>query len=138
MHTLLARRLAAGRRTDPVAERQAVEDLWRDPLVQRRWLRLALRLSEADCERCCRLAAGRALAGEALRWLAPEDAGEAGAARQAEFIAAAPAAAPVDATDPPAPLARAARYAARLTTAPAAAAPVRRHARGAVPTAEPG
>lgn len=69
MHTLLARRLAAGRLSEPLDERWAIEDLWRDPLVQRRWLRLALRLSEADCDRACQMAAQRGLAGPTVRWL---------------------------------------------------------------------
>ncbi len=69
MHTLLARRLAAGRFTDAVAERHAVEDLWRDPLVNRRWQRLALQLTEADCERVCHTAAERGLAGHGVQWL---------------------------------------------------------------------
>ena len=69
MHTLLARRLAAGRFAHAIAERQAVEDLWRDTLVNRRWQRLALQLTESDCERIGHEAAERALAGHALRWL---------------------------------------------------------------------
>ena len=64
MHTLLAR-TAGGRPVDcAVAERHAVEDLWRDPLVNRRWQRLALRLCATDCVRIGRLAADRGLAGE--------------------------------------------------------------------------
>ncbi len=51
MHTLLARRLAASRIADAVAERHAVEDLWRDPLINQRWQRLALRLTAIECER---------------------------------------------------------------------------------------
>jgi hypothetical protein len=69
MHTLLARRLAAGRFADSLAERQAVEDLWRDPLVNKRWQRLALRLTAADCERIAEQAADRGLAGNGVRWL---------------------------------------------------------------------
>ena len=34
-----------------------VEDMWLDPLVQRRWQQLALRLTEADCRRIGRIAA---------------------------------------------------------------------------------
>lgn len=69
MHTLLARRLAAGRLCDALDERWAIEDLWRDPLVQRRWQRLALRLGEADCDRACQVTVQRGLAGPALRWM---------------------------------------------------------------------
>lgn len=69
MHMLLARRLAAGRCTDELAGRHALEDLWRDALLNQRWQRLALRLTAADCERICRLAADRGLAGAGVRWL---------------------------------------------------------------------
>jgi hypothetical protein len=69
MHTLLARRLAAGRLADRQSERQAVEDLWRDPMVNQRWQRLALRLTAADCERIAERAADRGLAGNGVRWL---------------------------------------------------------------------
>jgi hypothetical protein len=74
MHTLLARRLAAGRITDVAAERHAVEDLWRDPLINQRWQRLALRLTADDCERIGRVAAERRLAGNGVRWLTAESA----------------------------------------------------------------
>ena len=74
MHTLLARRLAAGRIADAVAERHAVEDLWRDPLINQRWQRLALRLTALDCERIGRVAADRGLAGSGVRWLTAESA----------------------------------------------------------------
>ena len=74
MHTLLARRLAAGRIADAVAERHAVEDLWRDPLINQRWQRLALSLTADDCERIGRVAAERGLAGNGVRWLTAESA----------------------------------------------------------------
>jgi hypothetical protein len=74
MHTLLARRLAAGRIADSLAERHAVEDLWRDTLINQRWQRLALRLTADDCERIERVAAGRGLAGSGVRWLTAESA----------------------------------------------------------------
>jgi hypothetical protein len=69
MHTLLARRLAAGRCVQGADERAAVERLWDDALVRRRWQRLVLHLDAAACERLCALALGRGLAGPALRWL---------------------------------------------------------------------
>lgn len=69
MHTLLARRLARGRIDDAVAERHAVEDLWREPLLNRRWQRLVLRLTDTDCEHLVRSAVERDLAGPRLRWL---------------------------------------------------------------------
>ncbi len=69
MHTLLARRLAAGTPADPLAMRQAMEDSWADPLVNRRWQRLALRLDAADCERLLQRAGQRQLAVGGSRWL---------------------------------------------------------------------
>ena len=69
MHTLLARRLVAGRILDEVASRHALENLWRDPLINLRWQRLALGLTPGDCERICRQATDRGLAGAGVRWL---------------------------------------------------------------------
>ena len=69
MHTLLARRLAAGQPANPLAMRQAMEDSWADPLVNRRWQRLALRLDAADCELILQRAARRQLAVGGSRWL---------------------------------------------------------------------
>ena len=76
MHTLLARRLTAGRIADAVAERHAVENLWCDPLINQRWQRLALRLTAIECERIGRVAADRGLAGSGVRWLTAESATE--------------------------------------------------------------
>jgi hypothetical protein len=72
MLTLLARRLAAGKAASDGDERRMVEDMWLDPLVQRRWQRLALRLTEADCRRIGRVAAERGLASSGIRWLGTE------------------------------------------------------------------
>jgi hypothetical protein len=69
MHTLLARRIAAGRLGDSPAMRRAMEDAWSDELVNRRWQRLSLGLTEADCERLVRLADKRGLAGPSARRL---------------------------------------------------------------------
>ena len=74
--TLLARRVAAGQIADPLAERHAVEDMWKDPLINRRWQRLALRLTAEDCERIGRVAAERGLAGSGVLWLKDEAATE--------------------------------------------------------------
>ncbi len=94
MHTLLARRLAVGRVACAVAERHAVEDLWRDPLINLRWHRLALRLSAADCVRIGRLAADRGLAGSGLRWLTEEAATDDWALESKGYAAAPPCAPP--------------------------------------------
>ncbi|HET9646050.1 MAG TPA: hypothetical protein VFP68_22465 [Burkholderiaceae bacterium] len=72
MQTLLARRVAAGPLTDGANLRQALIDAWLHPLVQRRWQRLALRLSEADCERIVQYAGRRGLVDEGCRWLPRE------------------------------------------------------------------
>ena len=90
MHTLLARRLAAGRHVDAVAERHAVEDLWRDPLINQRWQRLALRLTADDCERIGRVAADRGLAGSGVRWLTADAATDGWALESAGYADAQP------------------------------------------------
>ncbi|MBP6898340.1 MAG: hypothetical protein KBC94_28315 [Pseudacidovorax sp.] len=72
MHTLLARRLAVGVDAGPADVRRALEDAWADPLVNRRWQRLALRLSAADCERVVQHAAQRGLVVGGGRWMGRE------------------------------------------------------------------
>ncbi|HET9977993.1 MAG TPA: hypothetical protein VFQ20_11180 [Burkholderiaceae bacterium] len=67
--TLQARRLAIGMQTSGAALRQALEDLWTDAAVNRRWQRFALQLGEVDCERLVRIAAKRGLAGRGWQWL---------------------------------------------------------------------
>ena len=69
MLTLQARRLAIGMQTGGSALRQALEDLWTDAAVNRRWQRFALRLSEGDAERLVRQAARRGLGGKGWQWL---------------------------------------------------------------------
>jgi hypothetical protein len=69
MHTLLARRIAAGFSADAASLRRALEDVWADPLVLRRWQRLSLSLTEAQCEHVVREAMRRGLAGREVRWL---------------------------------------------------------------------
>lgn len=76
MHTLLARRLAAGSAIDAPAMRATMEQAWGDALVQRRWQRLATRLTAADCEQLLQRAARRGLMGPSQRWQAPEAAVE--------------------------------------------------------------
>jgi hypothetical protein len=67
--TLQARRLAIGMRTSGTDLRHALEDLWTDAAVNRRWQRFALLLDEAACERAVRVAAKRGLGGKGWRWL---------------------------------------------------------------------
>lgn len=76
MHTLLARRIAAGVSATPLQTRQAMEDSWADPLVIRRWQRLALRLTEGQCEQLLQRAARRGLAAEGSRWVSADAATE--------------------------------------------------------------
>ena len=76
MHTLLARRLAAGPAIEGAAMRAAMEQAWADALVQRRWQRLASRLTSSDCEQLLQRAARRGLIGPSQRWQAPEAAVE--------------------------------------------------------------
>jgi hypothetical protein len=67
--TLQARRLAIGMQTAGLELRQALEDLWTDAAVNRRWQRLALQLDETICERLVRQAARRGLGGKGWQWL---------------------------------------------------------------------
>jgi hypothetical protein len=76
MLTLLARKVAAGKMASDADERRVIEDMWLDPLVQRRWQRLALRLTGADCKRIGLIAAERGLASSGIRWLETEAATE--------------------------------------------------------------
>lgn len=102
MHTLLARRLNAGQNLGPAATRQAMEDSWADTLVNRRWQRLALRLTPADCELLLERASRRGLCVGGGRWLSASAAtdgwqlgdglGDGSAAAAAAAAAAAPAA----------------------------------------------
>jgi len=70
MHTLLARRLSLGPAIDRPSLRHALEDAWCEVLVQRRWQRLALRLTPTDCERILRLADQRGWATPGVQWIA--------------------------------------------------------------------
>jgi hypothetical protein len=67
--TLQARRLGVGMQTAGAALRHALEDLWTDAAVNRRWQRLALQLSESDCERLVRVAGKRGVGGRGWQWL---------------------------------------------------------------------
>ena len=67
--TLQARRLAIGMQTAGLALRHALEDLWADAAVNRRWQRFALQLTEADAERLVKIASRRGLAGKTWQWL---------------------------------------------------------------------
>lgn len=76
MHTLLARRLAAGVHPTPLQLRQAMEDTWGDVLVQRRWQRLACRLGAGDCELLLQRASQRGLVVGGGRWMSADAATE--------------------------------------------------------------
>src|SRR4029450_5175187 len=54
------------------ALRRAMEDAWSDPLVNRRWQRVSLQLTEAECERLVHYAGHRGLAGTDWRTLGHE------------------------------------------------------------------
>ena len=77
MHTLLARRLSmpvsltTGEPTSHAAAavRRALQDTWQDALVQRRWQRLATRLTSAQCEQLLQRAAQRKLVVGTCQWL---------------------------------------------------------------------
>lgn len=87
MLTLLARWVTAGKVASDVDERRIVEDMWLDPLVQRRWRRPALRLTEADCRRIGRIAAERGLGGRGIRWLGADAAIDGWALKSAGYAA---------------------------------------------------
>ena len=76
MHTLLARRLSAGQAPGAPTLRRAMEDSWADALVNRRWQRLATRLSAADCELLLQRASQRALVVGGSRWVSSDSATE--------------------------------------------------------------
>jgi len=63
---LLPRVLEAGKLTDPLQARWAVEDAWRAPLVQQRWAAFARQLTPAQCEALLDKAARRRLATTAV------------------------------------------------------------------------
>jgi hypothetical protein len=71
--TLQARRLAIsvdlGMKTNGADLRHALEDLWTDAAVNRRWQRFALQLDEAACERAVRMAAKLRLGGRGWQWM---------------------------------------------------------------------
>ena len=74
MHTLLARRLSVGQAPGAPTLRRAMEDSWADVLVNRRWQRLATRLSAADCERLLQRASHRGLVVGGSRWVSSDSA----------------------------------------------------------------
>ena len=76
MHTLLARRLAAGQDASGPALRLAIEDAWGDLLVNRRWQRLATRLTAADCELLLQRASQRGWVVGGGRWVSADSATE--------------------------------------------------------------
>jgi hypothetical protein len=65
--TLIARRPATLDAMAPVDRRRALEDLWTDPLLARRWQRLALRLDDAKAHRLLSLARRQHLLGTGWR-----------------------------------------------------------------------
>lgn len=67
--TLLAHRIAAGPNAGASELRRAMEHAWAQPLVLRRWQRVALRLTPAKCERIVQMAVQRRLAGPHVRCL---------------------------------------------------------------------
>ena len=87
MHTLLARRLSAGQAPGAPTLRRAMEDSWADALVNRRWQRLATRLSAADCELLLQRASQRALVVGGGRWVSSDSATEGWALDPAEGCA---------------------------------------------------
>ena len=71
--------------------RRTLEDVWSDPLVLRRWQRLATAFTEAQCEHLVREAMRRGLAGPQVRWLPREVATEGWALESRGYVQSAPA-----------------------------------------------
>lgn len=92
MHTLMARRIAAGAQLDALAARRAMEDAWADPLVNRRWQALALRLTAVRCEQLLERAARRALVPANSRWLPAPAATDGWGLESGGYVEAVPAA----------------------------------------------
>jgi hypothetical protein len=75
-HALLPRVLEAGRNIEPHEARWAIEDSWRNPLVQRRWTTFARHLGAAQCESIVRRATARKLATGAVSQISDAQATE--------------------------------------------------------------
>jgi hypothetical protein len=88
--TLQARRLAIGMQTSGSELRHALEDVWTDAAVNRRWQRFALRLDEAACERAVRIASKRGLGGKGWQWLPAAAATEGWSMADGSAVAARP------------------------------------------------
>lgn len=91
MHTWLARRLAIQPEPEGTLSHQALEDLWLDPLIRRRWQRLALRLTPMMCEQFLQRAAAQGLIGRSSQWLSAEQATQGWALASAGRVQAEPA-----------------------------------------------
>ncbi|MDH5539374.1 MAG: hypothetical protein OEY03_08230 [Rhizobacter sp.] len=75
-HALLPRVLEAGRNIEPHEARWAIEDAWRNALVQRRWTAFARQLSAAQCEAIVRRATAKKLATGAVNQISDAQATE--------------------------------------------------------------
>jgi hypothetical protein len=92
--TLLAHRIGAGPGADGAALRRAMEAAWAQPLVLRRWQRVALRLTDAQCERIVEMAVQRRLAGTELRYLTLQQATDGWALETGGLAASTPTVSP--------------------------------------------
>lgn len=76
MTTLLARRIAAGPLATPAQLRAALEAAWCEPLIVRRWQRVALRMTPACCEAVAAALPSAAAGLAPMRYLSLEQATE--------------------------------------------------------------
>jgi len=76
MTTLLARRIAAGPAATPAQLRAALEAAWCEPLIVRRWQRVALRMTPACCETVAAALPAAAAGLTPMRYLSLEQATE--------------------------------------------------------------
>ena len=91
--------MSAGQAPGAPTLRRAMEDSWADALINRRWQRLATRLSAADCEQLLQRASQRALVVGGSRWVSSDNATE-GWALPDSVPVSRPAAGPVSPAGP--------------------------------------
>lgn len=86
MTTLLARRIAAGPVATPAQLRAALEAAWCEPLIVRRWQRVALRMPPACCETVAAALPAAAAGLAPMRYLSLEQATEGWALRTGGLV----------------------------------------------------
>ena len=88
VHALLPRVLEAGRPADAQATRWALEDAWRDQLVQRCWMRFSRQLNAAQAEQIVLGASALGLGAQTAQSFTPAQATEGWALEHGGYLAA--------------------------------------------------